>query len=368
MATRLNMNITPIPTIQTLAPYVLADLSGPKDKTLISLAQNELCFSPSEQVIEAANKAINNAQLYPDPDWVELTAAIAGVHDLNAKQILCGVGSMELLELLGRVYLSSDDRVLMSQYGYSFFKTVAQMYGTAVDMAREVNFTVNIDSILELVKPNTKFVFLANPGNPTGTLLAAQEILRLRNELPKNILLVVDEAYAEFTDPDTYPALFDLVGHGNTVVLRTFSKIYGLAGMRVGWGYFPSEVYSAMRKAMNPNNISAPSQAAATMAMRQQYIVEQRKAIIDSIRTKFVFELKQLGLDVPQSHSNFVLIDFTTKDRAQFCFEQLRAQGIIMRPMGAYGLTHCLRATLSHQDHMNATIEHLTRILEEYGS
>ena len=352
--------------IDTLAPYILADLSVPNGKTLISLAQNELCFSPTQKVINAASQATHNLQLYPDPDWSELVTSIAQVHNLNTKQILCGAGSMELLEVLGRAYLSNDDQVVMSEYGYSFFKTVAQMYGAAVETAAETNFTVNTDQLLEQVKPNTKIVFIANPANPTGTLVSTDEIRYLRKTLNNDILLILDEAYAEFMDPQTYPPLFDLVDRGNTVVLRTFSKIYGLAGMRVGWGYFPADIYVSMRKVLNPNNISAPSQAAASIAIQQQDVVKQRKISIDLIRSSFCSSLKDLELKVPDSHSNFVLINFEGEQKAQTCFNHLRTQGIVMRPMGAYGLAHCLRATLSTEEHMDLTIQHLSTILEEY--
>ena len=247
-----------------------------------------------------------------------------------------------------------------------FFKTVAKMYGATVEMAKEFNFTTDIDNILTLVKPNTKIVFIANPANPTGTLISTDEIRYLREALDNDILLILDEAYAEFTDQPEYPPLFDLVDHGNTVVLRTFSKIYGLAGMRVGWGYFPGDIYASMRKVLNPNNISAPSQAAAATAMRQQNVVKQRKVSMDVIRNSFCSNLKNLGLKVPESHSNFVLINFGSQQKAQICFNHLRRQGIMMRPMGAYGLAHCLRATLSTEEHMGLTIQHLSTILREY--
>jgi len=353
-------------TITNLAPYQLADLSVPEGKTLISLAQNELCFSPTTEVINAASQALKDAQLYPDPDWSALVKSIASVHNINHAQILCGAGSMELLEVLGRTYLSANDQVVMSEYGYSFFKTVALMNGSSVEMAAEVNFTVSIDNILSLVKPNTKMVFLANPANPTGTLISADEIRHLRDALDSNILLILDEAYAEFTDSNDYRALFDLVDIGNTVVLRTFSKIYGLAGMRVGWGYIPVDIYTTMRKALNPNNIPLASQAAAATAMQQQNIVNQRKADIKTIKTKFCSSLEELGLTTAESHSNFILINFDCDHKTKICFNQLRQQGIMMRPMGAYGLNHCLRATICIEENMKLTIKHLARILEGF--
>ena len=343
--------------IENLSAYQLADLSVPTDKPVISLAQNELCFGPSTAVMDSANRAATDANKYPDPTWFELTQAIASVHAINPEQILCGAGSMELLELLGRIYLSADDAVVMSEYGYSFFKTVAQMYCAQIDIAAETNYTTNVDLLLEQVKPNTKIVFIANPGNPTGTLLAASEIRRLRNELAGHILLILDEAYAEFTDTLNYPALFDLVDQGNTVVLRTFSKIYGLAGMRVGWGYFPKNVYTHIRKVINPNNISAVSQACAATAIQEHDVMKQRKDEINIIKGEFCRQLNSMGYITAPSHSNFVLIDFRTDAIANAAFMTLKNHGIILRPMKPYQLSHCLRATISNQSDMDYTIK-----------
>ena len=351
--------------IEALAAYQLADLNVPDDKTLISLAQNELCFSPSKTVKAAIKQSASHTQFYPDADWTVLKDSLAALHQLNPQQILCGAGSMELLEVLGRIYLSTCDRVLMSEFGYSFFKTVAKMYGAAIDTARESNYFVDVDSLLEHVKPDTKIVFVANPGNPTGTFISSSEIRRLREALPDKVLLIIDEAYAEFTDTETYTPLFDLVDQGNTVVLRTFSKIYGLAAMRIGWGYFPPSTHAAMRKVLNPNNVTAASQAAATAAVTQQHVIKKRAIEIRSIRENFTRQLQQLGLHLPLSQSNFVLVKFPNAALAQTSYTLLREQGILMRPMGVYGLDQCLRATLSHPTHMDLTLKHLSQILKE---
>ena len=362
------MQIKPNPGIENLSAYLLADLSAPTGYKLISLAQNELHFKPSVAVVESAQRAAKNANQYPDPSWTELTRAIADVHEINCEQILCGAGSMELLELLGRIYLSSDNTIVMSEYGYSFFKTVAQMYSAQINIAGELNYKTNVDLLLQQIKPNTKIVFIANPGNPTGTLLAASEIRRLRNELPSHILLIVDEAYAEFTDTDEYPALFDLAEQGNTVVLRTFSKVYGLAGMRVGWGYFPKQIHTHVRKVLNPNNISAMSQACATTAILDQDEMRRRKDQVNRIKVNFCRQLNTMGYATTTSQSNFVLIDFNSESIANTVFSALRKKGVILRPMNAYGLSHCLRATISNQQDMDFTSNLLARINKEFLS
>lgn len=351
------------PFIQRLAPYALADLAVPPGQTLVSLAQNELSYAPGDDVLAAASRAMTRANRYPDPDWTDLTRAIAGVHHLDRERILCGAGSMELLEVLGRVYLSGSSHVVTSEYGYSFFRTVAAMYGAQVAIAAEQGYTVDVDALLRLVAPHTTMVFVANPGNPTGTLLSAGEIRRLRSALDESVLLVLDEAYAEFADTDDHPPLFDLVDRGDTVVLRTFSKIYGLAGMRVGWGYFPPDILGAVRKVLNPNNVSQASQAAAAVSIQRQDVVRQRRDATRRVRRDFRDRLHSLGLKTPDSHANFVLIEFPDACTAGACFAGLRAHGILMRPMQGYGLGHCLRATLADAEHLALALSHLSRLL-----
>lgn len=348
-----NMRIKANPGIDNLTAYQMADLSTSSDMPLISLAQNELYLTPSAPVLETACRMAAEANRYPDAEWTELVTAIADVHNLDQMRIVCGAGSMELLEVLGRIYLSSGDAIVMSEYGYSFFKIVAQMYQAQINIAREINYTVEVDLLLKTVKPNTKIVFIANPGNPTGTLLPAAEIRRLRNGLADHILLIIDEAYAEFTDPVDYPALFDLTELNNTVILRTFSKIYGLAGMRVGWGYCPAQIYRLMRKVLNPNNLSSVSQACAAVAVQDRSEVQQRRDSVRSIKSAFCKALHAMGFATIDSHSNFVLIDFVTEQIAHAANVALKKQGLILRPVSNYGLPQCLRATISSRQHMN---------------
>jgi histidinol-phosphate/aromatic aminotransferase/cobyric acid decarboxylase-like protein len=231
------MTLPPNPHVAALAPYALADLSAPPGKRLISLAQNESALPPSPGAMEAARAALTDARLYPDPDWCELREAIAWVHGLDPASILCGCGSMELIGALAAAYLGPGNRALTTAYGYLFFRTAARLAGAEIDLAPETGLTVDIDALLGAVRPYTRIVFVANPGNPTGTRITRADLLRLRDRLPGDVLLVIDEAYGEFADMPG-EAMFDLAARGDTVVLRTFSKVYGLAAMRVGWGCF----------------------------------------------------------------------------------------------------------------------------------
>ncbi len=239
--------------ISQIAPYALADLGGSET---ISLAQNESAFPPSPRAIEAGRAALENMHLYPDPDWGDLRSAIMEMYDLPREMILCGAGSMELIGCLLRAYAGPGDRVLGTDYGYAYVASAAAQVQADYIKAREIDLTVSVNDVFLAVEKETRIVFVCNPGNPTGTLISNEELVWLRDALPDHILLVIDQAYAEFSDREQRPsAMFGLVERGNTVVLRSFSKAYGLAGARVGWGAFPPSIAQEVRKLLNPNNV-----------------------------------------------------------------------------------------------------------------
>jgi len=342
----------PNPHIARMAPYALADLATPPGKPLAQLAQNESGLAPSPAALEAARLALGDARLYPDPDWRDLRAAIAEVHGLDPAGILCGAGSMELIQALAMAWLGPGRHALTTAYGYLFFRSAAMQAGSRTDLAPETDLAVDVDALLAAASPRTAVVFVANPGNPTGTWIDREAVLRLRDGLREDILLVIDEAYGEFADAPG-ETMFDLVARGDTVVLRTFSKAYGLAGMRVGWGLFPAAVAAEVRKVLNPNNLAAPSQAAATAAMRDQAHMRKIRDQTATRRDRFAAALRQLGLAVPGSHTNFVLARFDSAAAAASAVAALRAEGVLTRAMGGYGLPDCLRITIGGQDEMD---------------
>lgn len=350
----------PVPHIAALAPYALADLAP----ELTSLAQNESLRPPSPEALAAAQTALAETHLYPDPDWTDLRAAISDVHALQPETILCGAGSMELIGALTSAYLSSGDRMLTSEFAYLYFRTATQLSGAAFDLASERDFTVDVDALIEAVRPETKIVFVANPGNPTGTRIERRALERLRAALPDKVMLVIDEAYGEFAD-GLEEGTFDLVAHGNTAVLRTFSKAYGCAGLRVGWGVFPPAVASEMRKILNPNNISGVSQAAAAAAMRDQAYMHQTVRDTAAIRDRFAERMRGVGLGVPDSRTNFCLLVFDSPESALAADNALRTDGIAMRGMGGYGLAQCLRATIADGAIMQRAAQCLERFIGE---
>lgn len=351
--------IRPVATVAAMAPYALADLGG---AGMTSLAQNESAFGPSPQAVQAGQAALAASALYPDPDWTDLRAAIAAVHGLDPAMILCGAGSMELIGALIRAYAGPGDQVLGTAHGYLFVATACQQAGAEYVTVPEPALRVDVDLILQAVTTQTRIVFLCNPGNPTGTAIANADILRLREALPAGVLLAVDQAYGEFDPADPAP-VFALAARDDTVVLRTFSKAYALASARVGWGVFPPAIGREIRKLMNPNNVSGVSQAMATAAMRDQVHMAGIVAQTAVIRDRFSADLRAAGFAPPASRTNFVLIPFASIDSARAADAALRAEGILLRGTGGYGLPHCLRATIGAAEVMTRA----ARILSPFG-
>jgi len=335
-----------------MAPYTLANLQLPDGVEPIMLAQNEALRGPSPTV--QALMGNMNLQLYPDPDWTELREAIAKVYQVEANHILCGAGSMELIASLCQVYLEPGDELLASEYAYAFMNTCSKFTGCDYVKVKEPNFAVDVDLLLAAVTPATKLVFVANPGNPMGTSIPNREIRRLRAGLPEEVILIVDEAYGEFTDASQEP-LFDLAYNTNTLVFRTLSKAYALAGLRVGWGLFPVDIKVQVRKLINPNNISLFSQAAATAAMLDQDYMHETVAQTNAIREQFALRMQDCGVEFIPSHSNFIMVNLVSKEQLTLVDNALRQQGILTRQMGAYDLHQWLRITIGTQAQMQLT-------------
>lgn len=353
------------PHVAAMAPYALADTGSRDDPAPISLAQNESLRPPSPKAVIAAAESLQRSELYPDPDWTELRSAIASLHDLDPAMVLCGSGSLDLIGCLARAFAGPGRAVLAPAHAYPFFRTAAQMANARFDTAPERWATADVDALLSSVASDTGLVFLANPGNPTGTRIAKSEVLRLRAGLRPDILLVVDEAYGEFAD-DPSERVFDLVKDGNTAILRTFSKAYGLAGLRVGWGVFPTDVSQQLRKVMNPNNVSIASQAAALAAARDQTYMQETCVMTKDLRDKALIDLQSLGFDVLQSYTNFLLIMMPDPSSATNAERYLRSQGFLLRGQSGAGLPHALRMTIGPPEATFAAVAALKTCKEEY--
>lgn len=342
--------IRPRPHIAALSVYGLASLNIPPGKRLVSLAQNESPFPASPLALEAAGRAVAHGALYPDPSCRALREAIGEVQGLNPDHIICAAGSMEIIAALIAVYAGPGDEVLSSDHAYSYFRTAALAVGATPVSAPEVDITVSVDTLLAAVTPATSIVCVANPGNPSGTRVSAAEVRRLRDALPADVILLLDEAYAEFGPDDP---VFDLADRGDTCITRTFSKAYALAGMRVGWGLLPKAMCDEVWKVVNPGGVSAVSLVAAEAAMRDQAHMKDIVARTVALRDPFIQRMNALGLPTAPSHTNFALIRFPSVEAAQSADAALRAEGVVMRPMGGYGLPQCLRVTAGLQPDMD---------------
>jgi histidinol-phosphate aminotransferase len=341
-----------------MAAYALAEMHAPKGRPLISLAQNESLMPPSPRAIAAATKALSGAALYPDPECMDLRHSLAELHGIEAAHILCGSGSLDLIGCIARVYSGPNRAVLAPAHAYPFFRTAAQLAGARFDRAEEKNATVSVDTLLAAVQPDTGVVFLANPGNPSGTRISKSELQRLRRGLREDILLVIDEAYGEFADHLNEPS-FDLVQDRRTIVLRTFSKAYSMAGFRIGWGLFPPNVAAELRKAMDPNNVSAVSQAAALAALGDQSYMVETCTRTAALRETMTQRLRENGFTILPSFANFVLIDLGNVDTARRVDAALRENGIFLRPQGGAGLPQALRMTIAGPEALDAAERHL---------
>jgi len=328
--------------------------------SVINIASNESALGASPLAIEAFVKAGADLHLYPDGESRRLRRGLARHHGLDGDRIVCGVGSDELLTLLGRAYAGPGDEVVFSAHGFMMYAIIARSVGAKAVAAPEQNLTADVDAILDCVNERTRIVFLANPNNPTGTYLPSQEVARLRAGLPQDVLLVLDAAYAEFMHNNDYDAGAMLVAaHENVVMVRTFSKVYGLAALRVGWMYCPGAVADAINRIRSPFNLSAAAQAAACAALDDVAHMDRAIAHNDKVRPWLVGRLEAMGLTVNPSVGNFVLVRFPEQDGrdAAAAFDVLRVGGVICRRMGGYGLPAWLRMSIGREADMARVVE-----------
>ena len=334
--------------ILELGLYPVGDSSLPGFERVINLASNENAVAPSAAVLDAACKAAAEVNRYHDGSYTGLRSALAERHALDAEGIVCGNGSGELIALLVGAYTGPGDEVLMGEHGYLYFRTATRIAGATPVRVPAAGLRFDVDAALAAVTPRTRMLLLDNPNNPTGSVLCQAEVQRLREGLPEHVLLVLDAAYAEFVSTADYDAGSGLVLQGeNTVMLRTFSKIHGLAGMRVGWGFMPRAVAGVLNRVRLPNNVGHVAQAAARVALAERERVSAMQVANAASREHFIAVLRGLGLAPQPSEGSFVLVRFPGgASQAAGADAWLRRAGIIVRPMGAYGLADCLRVTI----------------------
>ena len=342
----------PKPGILDIAAYVPGK-STAKGAKVHKLSSNESPIGSSQKAVEAYRAAAGALELYPDGSATLLRNAIAARFRLKPESIVCGAGSDELLQLIAHAYLSPGDEAIYSQFGFLVYPIAIQSNGATPVVAPEADFLADVDAILARVTARTKIVFLANPNNPTGRYLPFSEVKRLHSGLPAHVLLVLDAAYAEYVRRNDYEAGIELVATSENVVMtRTYSKIFGLAALRLGWAYCPPHVADVLNRVRGPFNISAPAIAAGVAAIADQEFVERAVAHNDQWLPWMTKELSALGLDVTPSVGNFVLVHFPAneKQHAHVADAFLQEHGFVVRRMDAYGLPNALRITIGTEE------------------
>jgi histidinol-phosphate aminotransferase len=344
---------TPRPGVLDIEAYVPGESHVPGGLKPIKLSSNETPLGPSPKAVEAFAAAGAALERYPDGQATALRQAIARRFGLNADRIVCGAGSDELISLIAHAYLGPGDEAVFTEHGFLLYRIVVLAAGATPVVAPERELRADVDAILARVTDKTKVVFLANPNNPTGTYLGIEEVRRLRSKLPANVLLVLDAAYAEYVRRNDYEAGLELVATtDNTVMTRTFSKIFGLAGLRIGWAYCPAAVADALNRIRGPFNLSSASIAAGAAAMDDTAHIEAAVQHNETWLPWLTTEIEKLGLEVTPSVANFILIHFPTEPKrdAAACDAFLKQRAIILRRVGGYGLPGALRLTVGSEE------------------
>ena len=339
--------------ILDIEAYIGGKHSAPGVAKVYKLSSNETPLGASPLAIAAFESVSNKLELYPDGNSKVLREAIAEVNGLNPANIMCGNGSDELLGLITQVFMGPGDEGIFTEHGFLVYKIQIMAQGGVPVSVKETNETANVDAILAAVTPRTKIVFLANPNNPTGTYVSIDEVRRLHSGLRKDILLVLDGAYSEYVRRNDYEAGIELVsGNENVVMTRTFSKIYGLAAVRIGWMYAPLHIMDAIGRIRSPFNLSSAAIVAGAAAMRDKAHVAKSIEHNETWASWLTGELVTMGLRVTPSAANFVLIHFpeSLQKSAAAADDYLTSRGLILRRVTAYGLPNALRLTVGSQE------------------
>ncbi len=361
---------TPRPGVMAIHAYVPGKSSAPGVAKVYKLSSNETPLGPSPRAIEAYRSVASHLQDYPDGSATDLREAIGRAFGLDPARIVCGFGSDDLLTLLARIYLADGDEAIHTTHGFLVYPIATLSTGAKPVVAPETNYTADVDAILAAVTERTRIVFLANPNNPTGTYLPFDEVKRLHRGLPPRILLVLDAAYAEYVRRNDYEAGIELVATSENVVMcRTFSKVHGLAAVRLGWMYGPAHVVDAVNRVRGPFNVSAPASAAGIAAIQDAGHVERSVAHNTKWLAWLTAEIGKLGLEVTPSVANFILIHFPqTKGRtAAEADKALTARGIILRQVGAYGLPNALRMSVGSEEANRLAVAALAEFMGRSG-
>jgi histidinol-phosphate aminotransferase len=365
----MTQSATPQPRsgVLEISAYVPGDDRSPASR-VFKLSSNETPLGPSPKAVEAYRANADKLHIYPDGSARALREAIAAAYGMHAERIVCGNGSDELLTLLAQTYLSPGDEAIFTQHGFLVYRIAILAAGGTPVVAPETEETANVDAILAAVTPRTRLVYLANPNNPTGTYLPFHEVRRLHAGLPGHVILVLDAAYAEYVRRNDFSSGVELAGTADNVVMtRTFSKIFGLANLRIGWGYGPAAIIDALNRTRGPFNVNGPALAAATAALSDRAHLEQALVHNAEWLQWLTDEIATLGLRVTPSIGNFVLIHFPDERGAVAADAFLRERGLVLRRVAGYGLPNALRLTVGTEEANRLVVQALAHFLAGAG-
>jgi histidinol-phosphate aminotransferase len=357
----------PKPGVMEIEAYVPGKSSAPAGVKLHKLSSNENPLGASPAAIEAVKVVAGSLEFYPDGSATKLREAIAGAYGLNPANIVCSNGSDEIIGLLAQTYLRPGDEGIYSEHGFAVYPIYIQAAGAVPVVAKETEERADVDAILAAVTDRTRIIYIANPNNPTGTYVPFEEVRRLHASLPKNVLLVLDAAYAEYVRRNDYEAGIELVSSSENVVMtRTFSKVHGLGGMRIGWVYAPAHIVEALNRMRGPFNVNAAAIAAGAAAIADRAHQEKSIAHNDRWLPWVSEELTKLGLRVTPSVCNFVLVHFPRdgKHSAAAADEWLTARGYITRRVAGYGFPNALRMTIGTEEANRGVVAALAEFLK----
>lgn len=322
------------------------------NQKVIKLSSNENALGSSWKAIEAYKKHLGQIARYADGSCLKLRQSLAKKNSIDPDQIVCGAGSDEILAFLTAAFVKAGDEVIYSQYGFLMYPISAKRVGAKAIAVKENNLKSDVEAILAAITPRTKIIFIANPNNPTGSYLNRAQIEKLINGAPKNILIVLDNAYEEFVDEADYPNAIELVkANENVVMTRTFSKIYGLASLRIGWCYSSKYIAEVLNKIRGPFNVSGPAQVAAIEALQDdEFFTASKNHNKKWLKILFAEFAKIDAIKTHPSIANFILLDFGSAEICQKANEKLLKEGVILRDMISYGLPNCLRMTIGIEE------------------
>jgi histidinol-phosphate aminotransferase len=342
------MTITPQPGIMDIALYQggAASVEGVAD--VVKLSSNENLYGPSPRASDAFRQSAGELHVYPSTQHERLREAIGEVYGLDPSRVICGVGSDEIISFLCYAYAGPGEEVLHTEHGFGMYKISALAAGATPVSVREKDRVTDVDALLEGVTERTRLVFIANPNNPTGTMIPEDEVARLADGLPEGCLLVLDGAYAEYVKGFD-AGLSVMETRDNVFMTRTFSKIYGLGGLRIGWGYGPLEIVETLNRVRGPFNLSGPALKAAHAAVRDVAYTERCRVQNAKWRDWLAEALDKLGVPSDPSECNFILARFASAEEAQACDAHLKSRGLIVRMVAGYNLPDCLRITIGDE-------------------